>query len=367
MVRQSVNLYRIRSRYAVDLPVIRSAASVLVCVCVVIWVSLPCTSQTSAQLQDYFKNSVGLTPDQITDFRNGKPVVKVIQSRTPSDIVVFGAIYIKATPESYVQLATDFDRLRKLPEYLAIQKYSSPPLVSDLASFKFESGDIKDLKECKPGHCEVQLPTKSMQAYQQAIDWSAPDVEERVNQLLQQRTIQRLQAYQREGNQALGTYDDKNDPVNESKQFESILSYAQTLPKYLPDFHYYLLSYPGSKPANVEDTFYWAKVKFGLKPTLRVVQVVTMKGQSANQPAYAIAQKQLYSSHYFQSALDLTFCIRDPDDPKHSGFYLIKAMGSEQAGLTGFKGGIVRRKAVGRTASSLEKSLATIKSTLEKQ
>ena len=48
-------------------------------------------------------------------------------------------------------------------------------------------------------------------------------------------------------------------------------------------------------------------------------------------------------------------------------FILIKAMGSEQAGLTGIKGSMVRKVAVGRSASSLEKSLAAIKTMLEAQ
>jgi len=111
--------------------------------------------------------------------------------------------------------------------------------------------------------------------------------------------------------------------------------------------------------------FYWAKVKFGLKPTLRVVQVVSMQGSNPHKPAFTIAEKQLYSSHYFETALDLTFCVRS-DDPKQPGFYLIKFMGSEQAGLTGFKGSIVRKAAVGRSASSMQKSLTAIKDALEK-
>jgi hypothetical protein len=115
----------------------------------------------------------------------------------------------------------------------------------------------------------------------------------------------------------------------------------------------------------VEDIFYWAKVKFGLRPTLRVVHVLTMRGTPPNEPDYAIAEKQLYSSHYFQTALDLTFCISENANPSQSGFYLIKAMGSEQAGLTGFKGSIVRKVAVDRSASSLQKSLIAIKTALE--
>jgi hypothetical protein len=41
------------------------------------------------------------------------------------------------------------------------------------------------------------------------------------------------------------------------------------------------------------------------------------------------------------------------------------AMGSEQAGLTGVKGSIVRKAAVDRSVSSLQKSLTAIKNDLE--
>jgi hypothetical protein len=66
-----------------------------------------------------------------------------------------------------------------------------------------------------------------------------------------------------------------------------------------------------------------------------------------------IAETQLYSSHYFQTALDLTFCVPEETEPKQPGFYLIMAMGSEQVGPTGFKGSIARKVAVERSASSL--------------
>lgn len=105
-------------------------------------------------------------------------------------------------------------------------------------------------------------------------------------------------------------------------------------------------------------------MKFGLKPTLRIVQVITMHAAAANDPAYVIAEKQLYSSHYFQTALDLTFCISDTSEPKRRGFYLIEAMGSEQACLTGFQGSIVRKIAVKRSVSSLLKSLTAFKTAL---
>ncbi len=270
------------------------------------------------------------------------------------------------TPESYVKFASDFNRLSQLPGYLAVKPFSDPPQLSDLQGFGFGSDDVKGLKSCKPGNCVVQLPGSTMEELRKSVNWTSPNVDDEVNQFVQKLALSRLLLYQKEGGRILGAvYNDKSQQVNVTDQFRYMLSYIKALPQNLPGFYNYLLNYPDAKPANVESRFYWDNVKFGLKPTLRMVQVFTMHGTTPQEPAYVIAEKQLYSSHYFETALDLTFCIRGSDDPKQTGFFLVKAMGSEQAGLTGFKGSIVRRVAVDRSVSDLQKSLATIKSTLE--
>ena len=322
-------------------------------------------SQSNPNLQAFFRQSVGLNEDQIAAIRNGQAVAKATPSRTPDEIFLFGAVYIHAAPEAYVSFANDFDRLRKLPTYLALGLFSNPPQLSDLKDFSFDSDDIRALERCRPGNCLIQGPASSMEEFQRSIDWSASNVNLQVNELLRRTVLQFLLAYQRAGNQVFGSYNDRPKPVDVAQQFAYMVSYYKALPEQLPEFYQYLLSYPNARPANVEDTFYWARVKFGLKPTLRIVHVVTMRGKPADEVAYAIAEKQLYSSHYFETALDLSLCIRGSEDVTNPGFYLIMAMGSEQAGLTGLKGSIVREAAVGRSVSSLRNALTTIKNTLE--
>ena len=129
----------------------------------------------------------------------------------------------------------------------------------------------------------------------------------------------------------------------------------------------YLLNYPKADSSGIKSEFYWEKVNFGLKPTIRMLQAIVYQGKSPERPAYAVAVKQLYASHYFESALDLTVCVKDDEPPAHPGFYLITIKGSQQAGLTGLKGAIVRKVAVDKTRSSLEKALASIKQKLESQ
>ncbi len=296
----------------------------------------------------------------------GKPVAKELKARIPDEVFVFGAIHINASPDSYVTFARDVERLRKLPEYLALAKFSSPPQLSDLKGFTFNDNDVASLKKCKVGDCAIQLPAGRIEEARTSINWSAPDAGQQVNALLQRTALQRLLDYQRSGNRALGEYNDAEKPTLVADQFKQLLSYSKAMPKYVPELHNYLLAYPQAKPANAEDTFQWANVNFGLKPTLRVTHVVTVRGKTPDEPAWVIAEKQLYSSHYFETALDMTFCIQDGQTGK-PGFYLVRAMGSEQAGLTGIKGSIVRSAATDRSVSSLEKSLAVIKQTLEQR
>jgi hypothetical protein len=322
------------------------------------------SNQANPSLQTYFRQYIGLGDDQIAAIQSGQPVSKALPSRTPAEVFLWGAVYIHATPESYLKFAHDFDRLRKLPNYLALGVFSDPPRPSDLDGFSFTSDEVQALKNCKSGDCQIQLPEDFIEQNHETINWSAPDVDNQVNQLLHKRALERLLTYQSQGNQALGVYNDKHDTTQVADQFAYMLSYDKALPAYLPDFYHYLLNYPRAKPANVEDKFYWARVKFGLKPTLRVVQIVTLRGNPGDPLAYAIAEKQLYASHYFETALDMSFCVRG-DDPKQPGFYLIMTMGSEQAGLTGFKGSIVRHVAVGRSVNNLRDALASIKATLE--
>src|SRR5246127_2154103 len=321
---------------------------------------------TEAQGRDepyrFFRDFVGLSEDQIGAIRSGKAVAKVIESRTPDEVFVFGSVYVEASPESYLKLASDVDAVRKLPGYLAIQAFSDPPQISDLEGFTLEKQDIEELKNCKAGHCEVQLPTEAMEDFKQSIDWSAPDVADRVNHLARQMALQALLNYMNGGNAALGVYRDKNHPAGVAETFTALLTRLSALPEYLPELNEYLLEYPKAKSANVQGGFYWEKVNFGLKPTFRIVQRVVYRGASPTDPAYALAEKQLYASHYFETALDLTVCVRDPQRP---GFYIITVKGSKQAGLTGLKGSIVRKVAVDKARSSLGRVLATIKQRLE--
>ena len=331
----------------------------------VIAVSLFAFSDASSP-EEFLLKQMQLSPDQITDVQNGKAVAKILPSSKPSDIYVFGAVYIHAKPAAYLQFMQDMNRLNKVSGYRGVGEFSTPPTLGDMAALSVEEADIEELKNCRPGHCEVQLPEESMEAARASINWKSLDVAEQVNNLAKSRILRLLNDYQKSGDAALLAYRDKRDPVAVAEQFQSLLSRVGFFPEYLPELNEYLLHYPQSRPVGAEDFFYWEKVNFGLKPTIRVNHGIVYRASgAAAHRVYVLAIKQLYATHYFQTAVDLSFCVEGSNASAEDGFYLITVKASRQAGLTGVKGGLVRDVAVSKSRSSLEKALNSIRENLE--
>lgn len=309
--------------------------------------------------------SVGLTPQQIASIESGSPVAKVLAWGGPSEIYVFGAVHVDAAPDGYLRSARDIGRRRGTEGYLGAGELAESATVADLASLTVDPDDVKALKKCREGSCDVQLPTASIQAFHDAVDWSRADAGEQVNALARQMVLQSVVAYRRGGNGALGEYRDKEHPTRVAGQFEAMIGRAAALPDVLPELRRYLLEYPNAPLQGADSFFYWEKVDFGMKPTIRVNHAVIYRGRAQNRDYAAVAIKQLYSSHYFHTALDTSVCLDDGAAQGPHGFYLLTVKGSQQDGLTGMKGSMVRRVVVDKTRSSLERALAALKRTLE--
>ncbi len=125
-----------------------------------------------------------------------------------------------------------------------------------------------------------------------------------------------------------------------------------------------MLEYPDAALPGADSYFYWEKVDFGLKPTIRLNHAVIYRGRTRGRDFATVAIKQLYATHYFHTALDVSVCVQD-GAADHPGFYLLTLKGSQQEGLTGVKGSLLRKVVVDKTRTSLETALASIKRMVE--
>lgn len=319
----------------------------------------------AAEPTQFFREHIGLTDSQIALIDQGKPVAKILPSSAAQDVIVFGAVFIKGSPDDFVKLSFDMERLRKSPSYHGAGRLSDLPTMADLNGFTLEPDDIKILRSCKPGKCGLQLPAETILDLQRSVDWSAPAATAQVNYRVKEMALQLLQRYQKEGNRALGAYGDKAQPFNVEAELRLLLDHSNVILSYLPELKRYLLDYPNATLPNSQSVFFWEKVSFGLKPTLRLNHAVAYQRPSTTHATRVVMVKQLYASHYLQLALDLSACVPGNDKAKGNGFYLISVRGSTQQGLTGFLGSIARSVIVSRARSSQEKLLLNIKTTLE--
>jgi hypothetical protein len=173
--------------------------------------------------------------------------------------------------------------------------------------------------------------------------------------------LELLRGYQKSGNSALGTYRAKDEPFDVNAQMQYWLNRSKIFSGYFPEVIRYLLNYPKAESADIDSLLFWEKVRFGLKPTLRLNHAITFRPVASAGAVSVVAVKQLYASHYFQLTLDLTACIKDTGVPRENGFYLISLRGSSQHGLTGTTGAFLRKVIVGRTRDAQERVLTEIK------
>src|SRR5262245_24635380 len=104
------------------------------------------TGQQAFVVDKFFKEYARLDSGQIDSVHRGKAVATSIDSPNADQVFIFGTVYIDAATESYLKLANDFDAMRKLPGYLAVQRFSNPPRLSDLAALSIDPEDLKELK-----------------------------------------------------------------------------------------------------------------------------------------------------------------------------------------------------------------------------
>ncbi|MBL8228732.1 MAG: hypothetical protein JNL98_09660 [Bryobacterales bacterium] len=305
------------------------------------------------------QESLKLSPAEIRDVERGLPIVREEPTQDKNEVLMYGVVFVNAPPEHFLKMYADVEKLVDGKSYLAAKYFRKPPTMADLASLAFDAEDIDELRNCVPGDCNIQMPADEIKRIRSAVNWNAADAARQANQVAREVALKLLLGYQKAGNQALGTYHDKETPANVTQAFQRVLSRAKDLPSYYPRFTEFLLRYPAAKPPNTWDFFHWEVVKFGLKPTFRMNHVVFH--QPPERPsAWVAVSKQLYASHYFQTALDLWFCVPGSRVGK-SGYYLATLKGSRQEGLTGFKGRLLRGVVISRTQSSMRNALARLK------
>ena len=141
----------------------------LACVVLLVCPFVLAAQQPTPRSRDFLVNTVGLTTDEMDTLTAGRPVVKIEETGERAEVLIFGAVFIDASPSEFVDLYRDLEKLEGNEGYLGLGRFSNPPILSDLADFTFVETDYEDLRKCRQQNCNVQLSTAEI-SQAQAID-----------------------------------------------------------------------------------------------------------------------------------------------------------------------------------------------------
>jgi hypothetical protein len=302
---------------------------------------------------------VQFTPSEIQALEDGQTVSKLLPFHSDLEVAVAGAVWINAPVREGVQAMKDVEHLERGNGFLVTKSISNPPRLEDFSALELPEDDVKDLRKCHLGDCDVKLDQNAINRINMEIDWSKPTATDDLNRLMRQLALEYVTAYQHGGNKELAVYRNKKRPTSVAEEFASMIGEMRVLWQREPALHQYLLDYPKAQLPNATSFFYWHKVDFGLKPTIRINHVVITET-----PQRAIAAtKQIYATHYFLTALEIRELTPDPSRDK--GFWLVDVSRGRSASLAGTKGKLLRGRVEKESLKGLEEGMQATKSLLE--
>jgi hypothetical protein len=336
---------------------------VLLLAVVVLWrdAAAPAAAQATfpARLDSYFTKLLKLTAEERKVLLGGAPLAKNLEADPSKEVGVFGAVWIAAPVAKYLAALQDIENFEKGPGFRATKKISEPARIEDFAALLLPDDDVKDLKVCRIGDCELKLSAETLARMRKDVDWSKPDAKAQLERLVRTVAVEYVNAYREGGNSRLAIYRDGSNPTFVANEFRELVAGMPELSEYLPNMRQYLLEYPKPPTRPTTSFFYWQEAEFGLKPTIRINHVAIQEGADAT----IVASKQLYSSHYFWTALELRALVPDPS--RGTGFWFVNVNRSRSDGLTGFVGRMIRGKVREGARKGLESALGFTKKKLE--
>jgi hypothetical protein len=256
---------------------------------------------------DFLANDVRLPPAQLAALDRGEVVVRLLPTAERQNVAVLGAVRVAVPRSFFIDRLRDLPSALRAPGRLAAHLFSNPATLADVQGVAIPSGDLDDLRDCRPGSCNYKLPLQAMQRFRAAIDDPAPNAAERVSDYARQWIVDYVNEYRRRGNAAMVVYDDEGDGgpgVRSSDALDILLRdsvYVSGVPLLAP----WLLDFPQASPSGAEEIFFWSRDEL---PHLRRV-LRDMHEIIYTPPAFPnmtiVAAKQIYADHYFEAGVEL--------------------------------------------------------------
>jgi hypothetical protein len=270
-----------------------------------------------------------------------------------------GAILIQGSSKRFVEQYRTLEGFRRSSFVLQIARFSDPPRLADFDTLTVEPADLKALRTCQVGACDVRLSAADITRVNAEINWRAPDADQQAASLFKRLLMEHLVEYRASGIERLIRYEDDVPGVRLTGETKALLAQQPSPLDAAPDLRTHLLSYPQAPPPLTEHFFYWSKEVFGFQPVVGLNHVAVHTTASR----VFIVTTQIYASHYMDGQTAVTAIL--PEGRGTERFYWLYFNRARIDRLGGLLGSIARPIVQQRTRSGLARTLVDTKARLE--
>ena len=311
----------------------------------------------------FLTNAFHLPAADIERLDGGQVVSRTLEVKNAREVATLGIVRIRTSSSTYVERLADITSFKRTPGVLQIGTFGSPPQPGDLAALNLEEGDLKRLRECRVGDCELRLGADSIERIRREIDWRSPEASQKASSLVRQLLFDYVGRYRQGGTDAGMEYANREPRINVGREFAALMDADTITSDYAPRLRRHLLDYPRSAPDKLTDFVYWSKELVRGRPVISITHVATAAAIDDSPVAYAIGSKQIYAMHYYDASLGLTLLV--PDRTTQSpATYVVYLNRSRIDLFDGVFGGVARRIVAGRARTLVAEQLQRLQRVL---
>jgi hypothetical protein len=302
----------------------------------------------------------GFTGREISQLGDRQTIVRTLPSAERHELAVAGAVHMDIPAAFFVTRLRDIVSFKRSGLVAQVGRFSNPPTLDDLAALDVSPADIEAARACRVGDCAVKLPAGAIERFRTEVDWNRSDSNRQAVLLSKRLLFEHVLGYLEAGDRALGSYDDKRRSVNAGQEIETLVEHLSCPSGMTPAESHYLTAFPRDQPRDATSFIYWSKEAFGLKSVITVTHDMVFAPTATGRTL--IASKGIYSSHYLDASVSLTWLLKTEGG---TGIDVLYVNRSRVDALGGPLGGLVRGIAAGRQRDGLRRELESLKARLE--
>ena len=312
--------------------------------------------------EPFIRATLRLTDREMGHLEQGHAVAKTFPASLKREVNTAGAIRITGSSTRFVEQYRTLDGFKRSSFVLQISKFSETPQLSDFDALTVEPDDLKALRACRVGACDVRLSGDDIRRMSTEVNWLSADANGQAASLFKRILMDYLNAYRTGGVERLVQYEDDEEAMKLSDEVKALLAQEPSPLDAAPALRSHLLTFPAGALPNTEHFFYWSKESFGFRPVVGLNHVTV---HTTDNGRVLIVTTQIYASHYMDGQTAVTAILPERDSANR--FYWLYFNRARIDRLEGLLGSISRPIVQRRARSGLARTLTDTKTRLEAQ